>query len=89
MPLFEIVGWAGAITFVVAYLLLSLKVLSPDRIPYHAMNAAGGLFLVINSVHLDDRPALFVNFIWMGIALYSILNILRISLKMRRKDTTP
>jgi len=65
--------------------LLSLKVLSPNRILYHAMNAAGGLCLVINSFHLDDSPTLFVNFIWMCIALFSILNILRISLKMKKK----
>jgi hypothetical protein len=89
MGVLEIVGWMGAITFVVAYLLLSLKVLSPNKIVYHAMNAAGGLCLVVNSIHLDDRPALFVNFVWMCIALYSILNILRIGLKMHKKDTNP
>lgn len=87
MQLFEIVGWIGAITFVTAYLLLSLKVLSPNKLVYHFMNAFGGLCLVINSNHINDTPTLFVNFIWMCIALYSILNIVRISLRTKKEDT--
>ena len=86
MTVFEIVGWIGAISFVIAYLLLSLKVLSSDRLCYHLMNAIGGLCLVINSSHLDDTPTFFVNFIWMCIAFYSILNILRISLKKNKES---
>ena len=81
MSVFSIVGWIGAITFIMAYFLLSTKRLSADKITYHALNALGGLCLVINSWSLNDTPTLFVNFVWMGIALYSVLRILIISTK--------
>lgn len=74
---FSIIGWVGAITFVVAYFLLSLNVISAERVLYHFLNALGGVCLVINSVFLDDTPNFFVNFIWMLIALYSIYKIIR------------
>lgn len=76
MNVFEIIGWIGAIAFVVAYFLLSIKVLSADSIIYHSLNALGGAALVINSIYLNDSPNFFVNIIWMGIALYSVFRII-------------
>ncbi|MCY1721431.1 hypothetical protein OU798_13830 [Prolixibacteraceae bacterium Z1-6] len=76
---YAIIGWIGAITFVVAYFMLSFQMLSADKILYHALNAIGGLCLVINSIYLEDTPNFFVNFIWMGIALYSIYRIIKLT----------
>ena len=76
MSIFAIIGWVGAISFVVAYFLLSLKVLSADSVTYHSLNVIGGLCLVINSIYLHDSPNFFVNIVWMGIALYSVGRIL-------------
>ena len=86
MTIFEIIGWLGAITFVVAYFLLSIKVLSADKILYHVLNAIGGLCLVVNSFSLNDFPTLFVNFVWMCIALYSVSRIVLIHLKSRKTN---
>ncbi len=76
MSIFLFVGWVGAIAFVVAYFLLSLKALSTDSVTYHLLNVIGGICLVINSVYLNDAPNFFVNIVWMGIALYSVGRIL-------------
>lgn len=78
---FSVIGWIGAFAFVIAYFLLSIKVLSAEKVTYHALNAFGGICLVINSVFLDDTPNFFVNFIWTLIAVFSIYRILR----MRKK----
>lgn len=75
------IGWLGAITFVVAYFLLSVGVLTAKRIPYHFLNAVGGICLVINSISLDDPPNFFVNLIWAVIAIYAILRILKLNRK--------
>ena len=72
----EMIGWAGASTFVTAYFQLSLKILSSEKVLYHAMNAAGGVLMSISTFNIQDRPAFFVNLIWMGIAIFSILRIL-------------
>ena len=71
----ELIGWAGASAFVIAYLLLSIKVLSSEKVLYHGLNAAGGLMMSVSTYHLADRPAFFVNVIWMGIAVYAIFRI--------------
>lgn len=75
----EIVGWTGAGAFVLAYLLLSVRVLSPERVTYHFINALGGILMSVSTFNLHDRPAFFVNIIWMGIALFSMFRILRLS----------
>ena len=71
----ELIGWLGAVTFVTAYLLLSLKVVSANKTFYHYMNAAGGVLMSISTFIVHDRPAFYVNIIWMGIAVLSICRI--------------
>ena len=77
----ELIGWLGAASFVSAYMLLSLKFLSPEKVLYHAMNAAGGILMSISTYNVHDRPAFLVNIIWMGIALFSILRIIVLNTK--------
>lgn len=83
---FTIIGWIGAITFVVAYLLLSIHALSANKSLYHILNILGGICLVINSVYLDDTPNLFVNLVWVAIASYSIYKIYKLSNKKLRTN---
>ncbi len=71
----EVIGWLGAGAFVSAYLLLSFKVLSSEKAPYHYMNAVGGILMSISTFNVHDRPAFVVNIIWMGIAIFSIIRI--------------
>ena len=71
----EMIGWLGAGTFVIAYFLLSFKILTSDKVPYHIMNATGGILMSVSTYNMHDRPAFFVNIIWMGIAVFSIIRI--------------
>lgn len=75
----EMLGWLGATAFLVAYFLLSIKVLSSEKLLYHFLNAAGGLLLSVSTFYMHDRPAFFVNFVWMGIAIFSMIRIYSIS----------
>ena len=79
-----IIGWIGAFSYILGYLLLSLQVLSSERVTYHLLNSIGGCCLVIHSVFLNDIPNFFVNLIWMLIALYSIIRVM----KLLRKQNT-
>ena len=74
----EIIGWAGVVAYVVAYGLLSLGKMKPDRVNYHVLNAFGGICLVVLSYHKSDTPNLFVNVVWVLIAGLSIVRILKI-----------
>lgn len=70
-----IIGWIGVASYVIAYAFLSLGWVKPDRIVYHLLNAVGGICLVIISYDLSDTPNLFVNMIWIVIAVASIIRI--------------
>ncbi len=72
MSIEEIIGWIGALLFIVAYLLLSLGKLRADRVPYQLMNIVGGLCLVVNSLDTGDFPSVLTNMIWAGIGLFAI-----------------
>ena len=72
MPIHEIIGWTGALLFVVAYFLLSIRKLKPDGLVYQLMNIAGGVCLVVNSFHMHDYPSVLTNLIWAGIGVFAI-----------------
>lgn len=71
MSFFEICGWIGALSYIGAYFLLSIKVISSNKPLFHLLNALGGLCLIINAIGLKDSPNLIVNLIWMLIALFT------------------
>ncbi|MEH6682599.1 MAG: hypothetical protein V7724_18805 [Sediminicola sp.] len=75
MLLYTIIGWIGALVFILAYLLLSLQILSAKKKLYHVLNAIGGICLIINAVHLRDFPNLVVNAVWAVIALGAMGNL--------------
>lgn len=87
MTLSAIFGWIGASLFVIAYLLLSLEILSPKKTGYHVMNLMGGLILSLYSYLNKDMPNFAVNLIWMLIAVYSTVRIILI--RMRTENNSP
>lgn len=70
------IGWLGAILFIVAYFLLSIKLMKADGIPYQLMNVLGAICLIINSISLNDDPNLITNLVWMFIGIYAMFNII-------------
>ena len=71
------IGWLGAVLFIVAYFLLSIKLMKADGIPYQLMNVLGAICLIINSISLNDDPNLITNLVWMFIGIYAMFNIIR------------
>ncbi len=68
----QFIGWLGAVLFIVAYLLLSLQLISAKRNLYHVLNVLGAVCLVINAWSLRDNPNIVVNAVWGLIALLAI-----------------
>ena len=73
----SISGWAGAISYLLAYLLLSLNKLKADQKIYHVLNILGALGLTYNAVSLNDFPNIIVNVMWGMIAFWAIWLIAR------------
>ncbi len=76
--LIQIVGWLGVSLYVAGYGLLSFNRLDSNSPGYHALNAAGGICLVIFSASLADLPNIIVNIVWVVIAGFSLTRIFKL-----------
>ncbi|HWK34708.1 CBU_0592 family membrane protein [Sphingomonas sp.] len=73
----EVIGWAGAVTILIAYLLLSAGRLSGRSRLYQWMNVVGAAAFVLNSGWNGAIPSATLNVVWMGIGLYTLWRITR------------
>ncbi|MEA3004343.1 MAG: hypothetical protein QOH81_3131 [Sphingomonadales bacterium] len=72
----EIVGWAGALLILAAYLLLSMGRLTGQSALYQGMNLAGAAGFVINGWWHGAVPSATLNIVWAligGVALWRIV----------------
>lgn len=77
MSIYEIIGWIGASSYIIAYFLLSINKLKGDSVVYQLMNVIGGLCLVISAYSTKDKPNLFTNLVWMFIGIFAIISIIK------------
>ena len=79
----EVVGWAGAILILLAYLLLSAGRLTGQSLTYQAMNVVGAAGFVVNGWWHGALPSATLNVLWLMIGLFASIRILQ-----RRKTAT-
>lgn len=68
----NLIGWLGAASYLLAYLLVSLKKLEGDSNAFQTLNLLGGVCLTINTYYNAAYPATALNLAWIGIAIYTI-----------------
>ncbi|WP_440879983.1 CBU_0592 family membrane protein [Tenacibaculum sp. C7A-26P2] len=73
MYFYSIIGWFGAIIYLIAYALLSLNRLKSDKPTYHVLNILGACALIVNGIPRNDFPAIFLNAAWGLIAVIATL----------------
>jgi len=73
-----LIGWLGALSYIIAYLFLSLGKLNAKQKTYHLLNIVGATGLIINAIDLNDYPNIIVNVIWFAIGLTALMYIIRI-----------
>lgn len=83
-----IIGWLGFIFCSLAFLLLNLKALKFDSLPYQILNVLGGTGLVISAFYFADTPNLAANLVWVLIALFGVIRYSRQLSKSNSSRTT-
>jgi len=68
----ELVGWAGAITILAAYLLVSTGRLSGQSAVFQWMNVGGAAGFIVNSGYHGAVPSTALNVVWMMIGLATL-----------------
>ncbi|MCF0052499.1 hypothetical protein LXM25_20685 [Dyadobacter sp. LJ53] len=69
----ETIGWAGAIFYVLAYLLLTAGILKSSGYNFHFLNMLGAAGLIVDSYYHADNPNLAVNSIWLVIGIFAVI----------------
>lgn len=68
----DIIGWIGAATLLVAYMLLSNGKLISHSYSYQGLNAAASICLIINTYMYGTIPLVVLNSTWFLIGLNSM-----------------
>ena len=76
------VGWAGAVLILLAYLLLSAGRFSGTSLTYQAMNVVGAAGFVVNGWWHGAMPSATLNVLWLMIGLFASIRIM----KRRRRE---
>lgn len=72
--LYEIIGWIGTACILTAYFAVSTGRTKPNSKMYQCMNVVGSMGIIVNSLVHSAIPSVGLNIIWLGIALYGLLN---------------
>ena len=70
--LIEILGWIASVLIVGSYALNITGKLSASSKTYVLANIIGGVFFVVNTYYHQAYPSMFVNVVWVIIAIYMI-----------------
>jgi hypothetical protein len=73
----EVVGWAGAILILLAYLLLSAGKLTGQSLTYQGMNVVGAAGFIVNGWWHGALPSAVLNILWLMIGLFAAIRILK------------
>lgn len=72
----NILGWYGVLAVLVAYGLLSFKVLQANSLPYQLLNLSGALGIIVETAAKKDAQPLALNLIWAVVAAIAIIRII-------------
>ena len=72
----EIVGWYGAIAILLAYALVSFKVIKSNSYAYQLLNLTGAIGIVIISIAKKANQPAALNIAWSIIAFIAIIGLL-------------
>lgn len=72
----EIAGWYGTLAIVLAYILVSFKVIPASGIAYQMLNLTGAIGVILIAVSKNVKQSVVLNAFWALIATVAIITIL-------------
>jgi hypothetical protein len=68
----DILGWAGAALYLIAYGLVSAKKVESDSWLYQGINIIAGVMLIVFNMDISAYPSAGLNIAWVGIAIVTL-----------------
>jgi hypothetical protein len=72
----DALGWIGSISVVSAYGLNSYQRIKSDSLLFYALNLVGGIFLIVYSYYKGAYANIFINVVWVIIAVPALIRLL-------------
>lgn len=72
----EIAGWYGAIAILVAYTLVSFKIIPGDGLLFQLLNLTGALGILTISIYKKVKQSIVLNIFWGTVAIVAIVTII-------------
>ena len=69
-------GWIGSLCVIVAYGLNSYQKIRSDSLIFYALNLVGGIFLIIYSYYKEAYANIFINVVWVIIAVPAMMRVI-------------
>lgn len=69
------IGWYGVIAILLAYGLLSFRVLTLESVWYLLLNLTGAIAIALEARSKNDRQPMVLNIIWALVALAAIVRL--------------
>ncbi len=66
----DVIGWIGAALILIAYFLITKRIVDAKSRLYHLLNLVGGIGLGYNTYYYTAYPSTVVNIFWIIIAVY-------------------
>lgn len=89
IPFASTLGWVGAISTVVAYALVSQRLLSATSRTFQGINATGAALLTVSALAHDSWPSAVSNVTWVLIALVALARSRRLAVTEAVAPTEP
>ena len=72
---FDLVGNAGVLLMVIAYLLLQMQRMSASSLTYLLLNASGASLVIVSLLFRFNFSALLLEIFWLLISLYGLTRL--------------
>ncbi len=72
----NIIGWYGVLAILVAYTLLSFKLIGSNTLIYQLLNLTGAAGLIIEAASKKDTQPVVLNIVWAAVAVVAIGGII-------------
>lgn len=70
------IGWIGVICILSGYAIVSFEVVEPDSLAYIGLNIIGAMGIITSSYHKHDFQPVFLNIVWLLIAIVGLLRLI-------------
>ncbi|MEI7539822.1 MAG: hypothetical protein WCJ36_03635 [Candidatus Saccharibacteria bacterium] len=71
----EIIGWCGAVAILLAYILVSAKIISASGYLYQLLNLGGAIGMLVIAFVKKVEQSVVINIIWAIIAIIAIIGL--------------